>query len=813
MKKAVLFSILLMAAFFVQAQPSVCGRLVSDKDQQPIPFANIAMMRASDTTFLRGVITDEKGLFSIDNDTLPTLLRLSAMGYETQFVAVPSTRDQGPTGKSNFNMGTLVMHEGAMLLDMVKVTDKRPLYSVDGEKDLYNVSEDASVQTGNASDVLQNAPGVQVDVQGNITLNGNSVTIWINDRPSHLDGEALRQYIKTLPANAIERVEVMKNPSAKYGSGGPVINIVTNRKLLKNSFFSFGANGNSQPAIMPWVSYVYSNDKFNVSAYIGGYGGKDFFTTSSDGRMFDSDSNMTRDYQSVGRGDQKQLNSWMGINGSYQFDSLNTLTAWFSSYPQWYNILYKGSCDRTEYLNGVPADYGNNNQSENHYFGIGGYGGADYTHRFNDKGHQISFGANFQTWNSNYVSSNFEHFPFQPQMSYDENKVDRRADAWGDLGIDYSLPYSEKGEIEAGLELEFGKDRKFYLRDSAGADGIFHCDYLRSDTAFNPGNQLSSYLTWRRNWGNFTLKLGGRLEYKKNAELHLGSPQYDTTIHYLCAEPSLHMSYRTENLHNFSLGYTFHHNHPLAYKLSRYITYGTETVTTGNPLLQPEYVHNLDASWNKYFDKFGSVGVSGSFKADLDEISNIEDVRYVDLFGRNVAYTQPFNAGDSRRGDLSVNCMYRPTAFFNVRLSSGVTDSWYRVQVRPDKWVEDEMVSWNVSLRLWAKLWDKLEVFASGYYNSREHSGEVLEINEPRKGIDLGMSADLLDRKLSLYLNVSDIFDWNNWNSTKTNPYNFYTNDYKAKSRYITFGATFRFGKMELESQARTGATEGGGKR
>ena len=247
------------------AQMIVTGKLQSAKDKQPIPFANIAMMRATDTTFLRGVITDEQGVFSIKNDTIATVLRLSAMGYETRFVAVPNTRDGGPTGLGKIDMGTLVMHEGAMLLDVVKVTEKRPLYTVDGEKNLYNVAEDASIQTGNASDALQNAPGVEVDVEGNVTLNGQSVTVWINDRPSHLEGEALKQYIKMLPANSIDRIEVMKNPSARYGGGSPVVNIVTNQRMLKNSFLSLGANGSSRPSISPWISYVYSNEKFKTA--------------------------------------------------------------------------------------------------------------------------------------------------------------------------------------------------------------------------------------------------------------------------------------------------------------------------------------------------------------------------------------------------------------------------------------------------------------------------------------------------------------------------------------------------------------------
>ena len=153
-------------------------------------------------------------------------------------------------------------------LGEVKITSDRPLYAVDGEKHIYNTSDDPSVQTGTASDALQNAPGVEVDAEGNITLRGSqSVEVWINDRPSNLSGESLRQYIKTLPANSIARIEVITNPSARYGGSGPVVNIITSKKILRNEFISIGATGNHRPQVSPWLSYVYSGKKFSINLY------------------------------------------------------------------------------------------------------------------------------------------------------------------------------------------------------------------------------------------------------------------------------------------------------------------------------------------------------------------------------------------------------------------------------------------------------------------------------------------------------------------------------------------------------------------
>lgn len=792
--------ILLALAFGASAQQTVRGTLTSAKDSKPLMYANVALMRAADSSFVRGTTTDADGRFAVERDTAQCLLRFTAIGYETRWLPVP---DDGASLQ-------VVMQEGTTTLDEIKITDKKPLYSVDGEKDLYNVTEDASVQTGNASDVLQNAPGVQVDVQGNITLNGSSVAVWINDRPSHLDGEALKQYIKTLPANTIERVEVMKNPSAKYGGGGPVINIVTNQKVLKNAFVSFGANGSSRPSVAPWASYVYSNEKFRISAYVSYNGNKDENTTDGSSKMYDSDSLLANSLTYHTAGSQRSHNGWISLNGGYEFDTMNSLSAWFGAYPTFNSSQSHTLAERAYY----GSDYSYEQGSDGRHSWYGGYGGLDYTHKFNTEGHQYSVSLSGYFWGSGQKSSGFEHYRCQPQLNYDARTQSSDLSGSGSLSFDYSLPYSKQGEVEMGLSFDLGSGYDYTLRDTLDPSGTYRADCLRSDSARSPDHSLSGYLTWRRKWGDFTLKLGGRLTYSNDNIYHLDLPEYDVHTYHFRANPSLHMSYRTKNMHNFSLGYTYRISDPSASSLCTYRRYGTESLSTGNPLLGPEYVHNADLSWNKYFDKFGSVGVSGTFNADLDELSSISDPQYVAFFNRVVPVTMPYNAGDSRKGTLSANIMYRPGAFFNVRLSGGITDDWYRVQVRPGKWVEDEMLAWNVRLRVWAKLWKKVEVFASGHYNSRSHGWSALEIDNPRKGIDLGMSADFFDRKLSLYLNASDIFDWNNWSTSSINPYNTSSSTYKYTSRYITFGATLRFGKMELEGQARTGATEGsaGGK-
>ena len=143
---------------------------------------------------------------------------------------------------------------------------------MDGEKLIYNVSEDPSIQTGTTEDALQNAPGVEVDVEGNVTLRGvSSVEIWINDKPSKLTEENLKTYLQTLPANALARIETITNPSAKYATDAEaVINIVTSAHIKSNQFVSFGINGSNQPFVSPWISYMWAKEKLSINIFASG---------------------------------------------------------------------------------------------------------------------------------------------------------------------------------------------------------------------------------------------------------------------------------------------------------------------------------------------------------------------------------------------------------------------------------------------------------------------------------------------------------------------------------------------------------------
>lgn len=711
-------------------------------------------------------------------------------------------KDQATFVTDTVNIDSILMARSMRMLKGVKITADRPLYSVDGEKQLYNTSDDPSVQTGSASDALQNAPGVEVDAEGNITLRGSqSVDVWINDRPSHLSGEALKQYIKTLPANAIERIEVITNPSARYGGGGPVVNIVTRTKIKRNEFVSFGANGNARPQISPWASYVYGGKRFSLNIY----GEYDYAHTWSD--MWGSniiltpqgDTSATRDYST--HEDHYKHGGYLWVNGHYEIDTQRTVSFYGSTYPSLINYDGTGEHQWHEYIY-APGNYSYSSTSHYRTPQIGAYGGVDYTRRINQEGEQfwLRLGANTFSYNSSHSYMRTYYTLVENDLTIlDSTQGNNGIRSWFESG--YTLPLSKKWELEVGI----GGGRDFPSNYVTSSDslivGSVIRDPIRCYSNTESGWKYLAYATLLRRFGDLTVKLGMQAGRKHEEGSWNGYTTAKVDQSWTIPVPSIHLTYHTKNMHNFALSWTRRVSNPEASDLTPFINYNFESFNTGNPNLKLSVSNNVECSWNKYYDGFGSVGAELYWRANQNAISSLTDVAFNDFFGREVSFSMPYNIGNTDLAGTTLNVTYRPTAFINVRLSAYAFNYHYRLMFRPDEWAED--AAWAGSLRLnaWAKLWNVLQLFGNVGYSTRQIS--VLNSSEPSFRADLGLGADLMDRKLSLYLNVKDIFnsyasEWNN-----TNPYYSGSSRSTSSSRYISLGFVLRFGKLELENQAR----------
>ncbi len=804
MKKLLFIFSLIFLNINLFSQNYVSGVLVDSLNNEKLPFVNIGLMRAVDSVFVSGTSSNENGYFKAEH--IPDgkyVFLVSSIGYES-IRKIIDVND-------NIDMGVIKMKSGSTRLDEIVIVEKRPLFSSEGEKTLYNVSEDPSVQTGTVSDALQNAPGVEVDVEGNVSLRGvSSVEIWINGQPSNLNEENLKTYLQQMPANALERIEVITNPSARYSSNsdGGIINIVTNSKIKKNQFLSFGLRVSSSPNVSPWASYVWANEKMSLNLFVNGSysqwknitnGYSTSFTDNADHTGLDTTNHTSYNGDSF----SNNFGGGFNINFDYNIDTMNSISVWVGGWPNSSKSESFNETFRHEYMQDSGmyhyTTYGESSGHGNFF-----HGGLQYLHKFNNEGHNISLrmtGNIADGENNNYQRRYYEN---QPWMNVDYRELSNYRDFGYGVNLDYSLPYSENGEIGIGTSYEYSPDT-YYISYDTLANGDYVTDIMRSFDREVGSNEYDVYFTLQQKWGNFVLKPGIRMEYEKLWCNIDGYTTSNTTKDYLNWRPSIHLSYRTKSMHNFNLSYSRRIAPPSARNLTDYKFYSTESFTTGNPELLPTYTTSVEGGWTKYWNKFGSVGLTAYYRDSKNTVDDISDVIYDDFFGRYIQYSYPVNVGKSSRKGLEANVTYRPTGMFNMRLYANIYDYYYETKFN-DELIKDNSLVYSMRLNVWAKLWNKLEIHASGNYRSPRQS--LFAESLANYSINCGLRADFFDRKMSVHINVNDIFNWNRWDNNTTNPYYISYSSFKFNSRSISAGLVFRFGKMELERKAQTGGGE-----
>jgi hypothetical protein len=804
---------------------TVVGVLRDAKTGEYMAYVNLAVLDSIDNEFVKGGISNMDGVFEINGVPQGAfVLRVSAIGYENYLHPFHVT--------NNTNLGTLRINPGVTSLGEVTVAAERPLYAMEGEKLIYNVSEDPSIQTGTTEDALQNAPGVEVDVEGNITLRGvSSVEIWINDKPSKLTEENLKTYLQTLPANAIARIETITNPSAKYATDAEaVINIVTSAHIKSNQFISFGVNGSNQPFVSPWVSYMWKKEKWSVNVFASGRYSKRINSTDSwELKRIDADTPGTYDsvwYKTTSqKEDNRSISGNVFMNVNYEIDSTSDIS--FDGGGFYNNNHSFGSRREAQTFYMQPLDsllaynMGDTTLSQSGF----GHFGIDYTKKFDEKGHNLRIGLNSR-FNKN-ASDYYNNRLYDVYTDLDENRylLSNQMGFGFNLDARYNRPYSDDGELSYGLRADYQKDNSDYKRFYSNDGGVNYdsVDVLRTYRFNGSETGLNADVNWTHRWGGFTLSTGvgvggDRIGYAYLSEMPFAD---DSTLYFLNVRPSIHLTYRTESMHNWKLNYSMRMSHPDEDQISSFRRYGDDSYSTGNPAgLKNGYTHNMEAGWQKFFERFGNIGLEAYGRWSTNEISRLTDAEYDDYLDRIVSYSIPYNMGTSWRYGASLNMTYRPSGFFNVRLYANVYDYGYRMEYdridelgninhkvdERDKW------SWSVRVNAWAKLFDRLQLTASAFYRSPTLS--LMSESKARYSLNMGLRSDFFKRRLSVFVNVQDIFNWGakiGSGSSNTNPY--FLSDSTRKilnSRYISAGFTLRFGKMELERQAKEGDSEAG---
>ena len=720
--------------------------------------------------------------------------------------------------QDSLRQDSLLLQQRVKTLKAISVRAPRPIYSMEGEVVSYNVAEDETVRGLTALDALQNAPSVEVDIEGNITMRGSTnIEVWINGYPTHMDGNTLKVYLESLPADAIDRIEVIKNPSAKYmvEEGCHIINIVTSAKIRNSHFLSFGLGGSNRPSLSPWASYVLKNEKFYANLYLG-VNSTPTHKTEQSSSLFRQDG--TEEFDTTAATTTATENNTnrhigtMAVSLSYQIDSLNDLSLFglAVTFPAINKTL--STTDQWYYFPQM-LHYTFSNSQESKSFRLTGMANLNWKHRFDNEGHNLSltlygnggYSHSERTLRRDYTL--LEGILPQELADFDKTYLGGMTNNSLTLSADYNRPLGIDDELTLGLSLVPSQasdysSPSFFSSTTMTYDSL---DLLRRFDKTNRTMQTSASASWRHKWKAVTMTLGLRGYWNQcRYSLYAFFPD-DTTFAYFYLKPSLRLTYRTKSMHYFRFAYSLAASMPTAENLSTARRYDEDSYKVGNPDLKAGHTHSLDISWNRYFASHGSVGIESYARLSSNDVSYCKEaVSEIDPYlGRLISYSTPYNVGNSYKAGVEGNVTYRPVAWLNFRLYANLYRSGYDVDHPKAGHYTSAMTSYSFRLNCWANIAGRVRLNLSGNYSSPTQA--LFVERQSAYTIDMGLSADFWQKRLSVVLNVTDLFNWNRSQSWNTNPYLLDYSTSHTDSRFVSLSLTLRFGKMELQNMAREG--------
>ncbi len=583
----------------------ITGVVLDENTDNPMEFANIAVYNQKDSSLVTGGITNETGQFEIGNINYGEYyLEVNFIGFNSTDVAdIVLTRDNKvqDVGEVKLNSSAVSIGEVSVVADKAQVE-----YKLD--KKVVNVSQVISAIGGTAVEVLENTPSVQVDIDGNVSLRGSSnFTVLIDGRPSVLTGsDALQQ----IPASAIESIEIITNPSAKYEPDGTtgIINLVMKKNALNGLSGIFNASVGTRDKYRGDFTLSYRTEKFNVTA------GADFRDERGKGGSYSRSETYSGDTISYLNMDGTRWDKRKGHNFKGGVE-------WFVSDNTTFGIQgrvgsrerYNTGGGRTHaYTNfGGPEDFSITEETStrtNDYYSTT----LNFQHKFNGEGHQIDAMAYYsdETGDDNEVEGeiwsdlNFEYDENNPVYVERVSTVEGEDESEFRFQVDYVYPFSKDGRLEAGMMSRI-EDEK---------ESLDFRDYDQNSDQWVPNEQFSSSTDFRRDihavYTTYTNKIGG-LSYMAGLRGELTLREIDNTNAQAVSElnrfdlfPTVHISYPIGENNEFMSSFSRRINRPGGWDLDPTPNYFNRyTIRFGNADLKPEYTNSYELGYMRRFGR------------------------------------------------------------------------------------------------------------------------------------------------------------------------------------------------------------------
>jgi len=810
------FSVLLLfllgfvPSLSAQNTVSVTGKVLSYEQNSALEYVSIKLYKLPDSTFQKGVFTNADGRFSLSTNPGKYYLQLSLAFYENQTTEAFELKP----GQTNFHQGTLRMQQPkTQEVKEVVVRGQKDVMEAGIDKKIYNVAEDLNVNGGTANDILNRLPSVEVDQDGGVLLRGQgSVTILIDGRPSSMSGGNGKTLLDALPANSIERVEIVTNPSAKYDPDGTsgIINIV----LKKNKLLGFNgmvsanlASGDLKGGNVGEgsVSLSYRNGNVNVfgtynARYLEGYRNNynDIRQELNSG-VFILDQNRTGTDLDAGQTFRMGADVNLNPRNTIGFVATGSLTRRDRA-----GVLWNAQLDESGTITNLwsrssydPTDRQNLDLNLN------------YKHDFKEERGNLILDVN-QSLGSEDIEGYYVNTYFNPDTSLSSLPI-----------LDQRLFNTDKNNIttaQADLTYLFPK---LGLRTEAGLKAILR-DQLVDTYSETLDNSLNAYQ--EDTLANFLygykeqiysvygvagkqikrFKMQAGLRAEKAYQIpNLISDSIRIVNDYFNFFPSAHLRYELQPKSELSLSYSCRIKRASANELNPFTNYSDPfNLQRGNTYLSPEYIHSFDLAYSLEKKKL-TVSSALFFRQSNGVIS-----RFKEFYPDNTSAVSYMNIAQTKALGGELILMFKPSPSLRSTLSYNGNYTWYKTNMAgfPDRQGFNHNVKWNTSYEFWKKT---ATLQLSVNYNGPRVT--VQGIAQRRGPIDLAFEKKLANGNWSLGARVTDIFDRQGFYFEVDRPGVYQVGEFKWLTRRVYISASYKFGKLEISNKAKQSSSDGGG--
>jgi len=784
--KCFFIAIVNMYLFTATAQHQLSGTIQDGADGSPVPFATAALLRA-DSTVVTGVMADADGKFVLaivaEGDYI---LQFSFIGYQKAYrrVNVPAQSD----------LGEITLSESATRMQEVVITADRPLVALKVDRYVVNVSGNIQSAGRDAMDILRNTPGLMVTQNGSISVMGNNVQVWIDGRPSQMNGEQLRAFLNSMQGDEIDRIEVITNPSSRYeaeGSGG-IIDIKTKKGL------QFGVNGNITAGYRQGqmdrenagVSMNWRREKFNMFGNYSFNRSNGWEKLSQINVMQTTGGEVTFDQNTIAKSTKADLRHSARAGLDFFPNSKNILGIIVNAYhSDGGNASIKGTTNIIPVYNEVSYSEANNIQSRS---GNGIQVNANYHAMFAKPGQQLNLDLDY---------ARFESEPFQHNRNiyYNMNNVmigtpEQLRNSNPQIinvysaKFDFVQPLWQNARMEAGAKVSQSNtdnDMKF----DVFSGNEWQIDDNRTNHFVYTEMINSAYINISQRSGKFNLQAGLRGEYTLlDSEQKTTGELNDTT--YFNIFPTFFVNYQASQKHTLGISYSRRLSRPGYNLLNPFeVVIDAYSFTVGNPNLMPSYTHNIQLTHTFAQTLMSRIGYSNT--NDFIIFTNIEDAA-------NQRYgTTYLNFG--RNQNISAMMNYRKS-LFKIWVANLTVQGAYGINTSDEasgKFV-NKGGSLTVQLNNNITITPTLSAELSGMYFSGMRQGYF--VWQPEGNFSIGLKQQLLNNKMVLSLTINDIlFTSNDKGYARYENIN-YTMFNVRDSRYVNLTLRYNFGSTTVRA-------------